>query len=139
MITRCTCKFCSTRNHVNHSVQIGEVFIVICLHEFSWLNAFWLDAEIYTVDVKLSELFYIKFSSLNHEYIFCYEIVKTCYVYNAEHENQPTHSFMKKHSGNYYSINDCLVNELTKIIIKLILLDYNFIVKERNHLSCCNS
>ena len=45
---------------------------------------------------------------------------------------------MKKHSGKYYSINDCPVNELTKIIIKLILLDYNFIVKERNHLSYCN-
>ena len=58
--------------------------------------------------------------------------------FNAENENQPTHSFMKKHSGNYYSINDCPVTELTKIIIKLILLDYNFIVKERNHLSYCN-
>jgi len=45
---------------------------------------------------------------------------------------------MKKHSGKYYSINDCPVNKLTKIIIKLILLDYNFIVKERNHLSYCN-
>ena len=58
--------------------------------------------------------------------------------FNAENENQPTHSFMKKHSGNYYSINDCPVNELTKIIIKLILLDYNFIIKEGNHLSLCN-
>ena len=38
----------------------------------------------------------------------------------------------------YYSINDCLVNELTKIILKVILLDYNFIVKERKHLSYCN-
>ena len=45
---------------------------------------------------------------------------------------------MKKHNGNYYWRNDCPVNELTKIIIKLILLDYNFIVKERNHLSYCN-
>ena len=45
---------------------------------------------------------------------------------------------MKKHSGNYYSINDCPVTELTKIIIKLILLDYNFIMKERNLLSYCN-
>ena len=53
-------------------------------------------------------------------------------------KTKPPHSFMKKHSGNYYSINDCPVNELTKIIIMLILLDYNFIVKERNHLSCCN-
>ena len=45
---------------------------------------------------------------------------------------------MKKHRCVYYSINDCPVNELTKIILKLILLDYNFIVKERNHLSYCN-
>ena len=58
--------------------------------------------------------------------------------FNAKNDNQPTHSIMKKHSGKYYSVNDCLVNELTKIIIKLILLDYNFIVKERNHLSYCN-
>ena len=58
--------------------------------------------------------------------------------FNAKNDNQPTHSFMKKHSGKYYSINDCPVNELTKIIIKLILLNYNFIVKERNHLSYSN-
>jgi hypothetical protein len=45
---------------------------------------------------------------------------------------------MKILSCKYYSINDCPVNELTKIILKLILLDYNFIVKERNHLSYCN-
>ena len=51
----------------NHSVQIWEVIRVIYLHEFSWLNALWLDAEIYTVDIRLSELFYIKFSSLDHE------------------------------------------------------------------------
>ena len=58
--------------------------------------------------------------------------------FNAKNDNQPMHSFMKKHSGKYYSINDCPVNELTKIIIKLILLDYNFIVMEKNHLSYCN-
>jgi len=45
---------------------------------------------------------------------------------------------MKILSCKYYSINDCPVNELTMIILKLILLDYNFIVKERNHLSYCN-
>ena len=39
--------------------------------------------------------------------------------FNAKNDNQPTHSFMKKHSGKYYSINDCPVNELTKIIFKL--------------------
>ena len=45
---------------------------------------------------------------------------------------------MKKHSDKYYSINDCPVKKFTKIIFKFILLDYNFIVKERNHLSLCN-
>ena len=58
--------------------------------------------------------------------------------FNAENENQPPHSFMKKHNGKYYFINDCPVNVLTRIIIKLILLNYNFIVKERNHLSLYN-
>ena len=59
--------------------------------------------------------------------------------FNSRNGNHPTHSFMKILSYNYYSINDCPVNELTKIIIKLnFLLDYNFIVKERNHLSYCN-
>ena len=45
-------------------MQICEVIRVIYLHEFLWLNALWLDAEIYTVDARLFELFYIKFSSL---------------------------------------------------------------------------
>ena len=58
--------------------------------------------------------------------------------FNVENENQPTHSFMKKHSDKYYSINDCSVKKFRKIIFKLILLDYNFIVKKRNHLSLCN-
>jgi len=48
-------------------MQIGEVLLVIYLHEFSWLNALWLDAKIYTVDAKLSELFYINFSALVQE------------------------------------------------------------------------
>ena len=59
--------------------------------------------------------------------------------FNSRNGNHPTHSFIKIVNYNYYSINDCPVNELTKIIIKLnFLLDYNFIVKERNHLSYCN-
>ena len=45
---------------------------------------------------------------------------------------------MKILSCNYYSLNDCSVKQFRKIIFKLILLDYNFIVKERNLLSCCN-
>ena len=45
---------------------------------------------------------------------------------------------MKKHNGNYYCRNDCPVNELTKIIINLILWNYNFMVKERNQLSYSN-
>ena len=44
-----------------------EVTRVICLHELWWLNALWLGAEIYTVDGKVSDLFYIKFSSLAYE------------------------------------------------------------------------
>ena len=59
-------------------------------------------------------------------------------MFNAGNKNQPTHSFQKKHSDKYYSINDCPVKKFTNIIFKLILLDYNFIVKERNHLSLCN-
>ena len=47
--------------------------------------------------------------------------MKTCYVLNAKIENQPTHSFMKKHSNTYYSINDCPVNNVTKIISKLFV------------------
>ena len=58
--------------------------------------------------------------------------------FNAKNENQHTHSFMKKHSDKYYSINDCPVKKFTKIIFMLILLDYTFIMKERNHLSFCN-
>ena len=39
--------------------------------------------------------------------------------FNTENENQPTHSFMKKHSNEYYSINDYPENKFTKIISKL--------------------
>ena len=59
--------------------------------------------------------------------------------FNVENENQPTHAFIKKHNNNYYSINDCPVNNVTKIISKLFLLDYNFIVKERKIISCHNN
>ena len=115
----CFCKFCSNRNHVYHSMQNYEVPMIIWLHDFSCLTALLLDAEIYTVDAKLSELFYINFSSLVHEYIFCYEIVNIFLCFNSRNGNHPTHSFMKILSYNYYSINDCPVNKLTKIIIKL--------------------
>ena len=75
-------------------MQIGEVLLVIYLHEFSWLNALWLDAKIYTVDAKLSKLFYIKFWSLDREQIFCYEIMKTCYVLMLKIKTNPhTHSW----------------------------------------------
>ena len=39
---------------------------------------------------------------------------------------------MKKRSYVYYSINDCPWNKLLKSSLKYLLLDYNFIVKERN-------
>ena len=39
--------------------------------------------------------------------------------FNAGNKNQPTHSFMKKHSNKHSSINDCPVINLTNIISKL--------------------
>ena len=42
-------------------------------------------------------------------------------MFNAENKNQLTHSFKKKHSDKYYSINDCPANEFTKIIFKLFV------------------
>ena len=42
-------------------------------------------------------------------------------MFNAENKNQPTHSFKKKHSDKYYSINDCPVHKFTKIIFKLFV------------------
>ena len=50
-----------------------------------------------------------------------------------ENENQNPHSFMKKRSYVYYSINDCPWNWNVEIIIKVTFVDYNFIIKERNH------
>ena len=50
-----------------------------------------------------------------------------------ENENQNPHSFMKKRSYVYYSINDCPWNWNVEIVIKVTFADYNFIVKERNH------
>ena len=67
MLYRCFGKICSTRTHVKRSVQKCEITRVICLHELLWLNALWLGAEIYTVDSKVSDLFYIKISSLAYE------------------------------------------------------------------------
>ena len=40
---------------------------------------------------------------------------------------------MKKRSYVCYSINDCTWNWNVEIIIKVTFVDYNFIVKERNH------
>ena len=50
-----------------------------------------------------------------------------------ENENQNPHSFMKKHSYVYYSINDYPWNWNVEIVIKVTFADYNFTVKERNH------
>ena len=80
VLSRCFGKIFGTITHVKLSVQKCEVTRVICLHELLWLNALWLGAAIYTVDAKVSDLFYIKFSSLSYENIYCYEIVKTCYI-----------------------------------------------------------
>ena len=45
----------------------GEATRVIYLHELLWLIALWLDAEIYTIHARVSDLCYINFSSLAHE------------------------------------------------------------------------
>ena len=67
MLGRCSHKICSTRNHVKPSVQKGEATRVIYLHELLWLIALWLDAEVYAIDARVSDLCYINFSSLAHE------------------------------------------------------------------------
>ena len=48
-------------------MQFGEFPKLICLHDFSRLNALLLDAKIFTVDDIVSKLFYSKFSSLAYE------------------------------------------------------------------------
>ena len=60
-------KICSTRTHVKRSVKKGEATRVIYLHEWLCLIALWLDAEIDTIDARVSDLCYFNFSSLAHE------------------------------------------------------------------------
>ena len=48
-------------------MQKGEATRVIYLHELLWLIALCLDAEIYAIDARVSDLYYINFSSLSHE------------------------------------------------------------------------
>jgi len=48
-------------------VQFGEVPMLICLQDFSCLNALLLGAEILTVDARVSELFCSKCLSLDLE------------------------------------------------------------------------
>ena len=67
----------------------GEATRVIYLQDLLWLIAFWLDAEIYTIDARVSDLCYINFSSLAHEQICCYEIVKACYVLMIKIKTKP--------------------------------------------------
>ena len=67
MLYRCFGKICSTRTHVKRSVQKGEATRVIYLHELLWLIALCLDAEIYAIDARVSDLCYFHFSSLAHE------------------------------------------------------------------------
>ena len=61
--------------------------------------------------------------------------MKACYVLNLKMKNQNPHSSMEKHNCVYYSINDCPWNEMLKSSLNLLLLNYNFIVKERNRYS----
>ena len=67
MLCRCSRKICSTRTHVKRSVQKGEATRVIYLHDLLWLIALWLDAEIYAIYARVSNLCYFNFSSLAHE------------------------------------------------------------------------
>ena len=67
MLGRCSHKICSTRNHVKPFVQKGEATRVIYLHELVVVIALWLDAEFYTIDVKVWDVCYFSFSSLAHE------------------------------------------------------------------------
>jgi len=67
MLCRCSRKIFSTRTHVKRYVQKGEVTRVIYLHVLLWLIALWLDAEIYAIYARVSNM-------------CCYEIVKACYV-----------------------------------------------------------
>ena len=67
MVCRGSRNICSTRTHVKRSVQKGEATRVIYLHELLWLIALWLDAEVYAIDARVSDLCYINFSSLAHE------------------------------------------------------------------------
>ena len=53
MLCRCSRKICRTRTHVKRSVQKDEATRVIYLHALLWLIALWLDAEFYTIDVKV--------------------------------------------------------------------------------------
>ena len=48
-------------------MQKGEATRVIYLHALLWLIALWLDAEIDTLDARVSDLYYFNFSSLAHE------------------------------------------------------------------------
>ena len=67
MLCRFYRKICSTITHVKLSVQKGEATRVIYLHALLWIIALWLDAEFYTIDVKVWDLCYFNFSSLAHE------------------------------------------------------------------------
>ena len=48
-------------------MQKDEATRVIYLHALLWLIALWLDAEFYTIDVKVWDVYYFSFSSLSHE------------------------------------------------------------------------
>ena len=61
MLCRFSRKICSTRTHVKRSVQKGEVTRVTYLHILLWLIALWLDAEIYAIGARVSDLCYINF------------------------------------------------------------------------------
>ena len=77
-------------------MQIREVSRLICLRDFSWLDALLLNAENFTVDARLSHLCYMNFSSPDHEYSFCYEIVNLCLCFKSR--KLSTHTIIHEES-----------------------------------------
>jgi hypothetical protein len=48
-------------------MQIREISSLICLHDFSWLDALLLKSENFTVDARLQDLLHINFLAPYHE------------------------------------------------------------------------
>ena len=78
-------------------MQIREVSRLICLRDFSWLDALLLNAENFIVDASLSNLFYLNFSAPDHEYMFYYEIMNLCLCFKSR--KLSTHTIIHEESS----------------------------------------